>query len=58
MNIKLKVLLYVLGFGILFINVKIAFVYLIICQVVIYVVDKHKDKQGAPDEDSRNLDEA
>jgi amino acid transporter len=44
MNIKLKVLLYVLGFGILFINVKIAFVYLIICQVVIYIVDKQKDQ--------------
>jgi hypothetical protein len=40
MNTALKVSLYLIGFFILFINVKAAFIYLIICNIAIYCLDK------------------
>jgi hypothetical protein len=44
MNLLSKIILYLLGFIVLFFDPKIAFIYLIICHGFIYLIEKYKNK--------------
>jgi hypothetical protein len=57
-NITLKILLYSISFVILFFNPTLSFIFLILSNLIVYFVDKRKDKKKALDGDSRNLDKA
>jgi predicted membrane protein len=57
-SITLKILLFSISFVILFFNPTIAFIFLILSNLIVYFVDKRKDKKKALDGDSRNLDKA
>lgn len=45
MNIKLKILLYLISFILLFVNPTVAFLSLIAVQIFIYLVDKRQRKK-------------
>jgi hypothetical protein len=55
-SITLKILLYSISFVILFFNATLSFIFLILSNLIVYFVDKSKDKKKALDGDSRNLD--
>jgi len=57
-SITLKILLFSISFVILFFNPTIAFIFLILSNLIVYFVDKRKDKKKALDGGSRNLDKA
>jgi hypothetical protein len=57
-SITLKILLFSISFVILFFNATLSFIFLILSNLIVYFVDKRKDKKKALDGDSRNLNKA
>jgi hypothetical protein len=54
-SITLKILLFSISFVVLFFDYTAALIILILSNLIVYFVDKRKDKKKALDGDSRNL---